>query len=201
MSRSARRADGPRLDDTIGEPPATDEPPSIDEPIVIPAIGPGGSIYPVGKMDAHRRGLQHLAVSVFIFSGDEMLIQRRAAGKYHSAGQWANTCCSHPEWDETPAAAARRRLFEELGIDLKLTAGRIIDYRAEVGGGLIENERVHLFSARTDRTSLTLAPDPEEVSETRWASRAALGNEAAATPDAFAPWFRIYLQRWTELGL
>jgi len=81
MSRSARRADGPRLDDMIGEPPATDEPPSIDEPIVIPAIGPGGSIYPVGKMDAHRRGLQHLAVSVFIFSGDEMLIQRRAAGK------------------------------------------------------------------------------------------------------------------------
>lgn len=174
--------------------------PDDSDPVVISAIGPAGAVYPVGKMDAHRRGVQHIAVSVFIFSGDDMLIQRRAAGKYHSGLQWANACCSHPNWDEPVASAARRRLFEELGIDLPLTPGRIIDYRADVGGGLIENERVHLFSAIADRGQLVVAPDPSEVSETRWATRAALLKEAAATPDLFAPWFRIYLDRWAELG-
>jgi isopentenyl-diphosphate delta-isomerase len=168
--------------------------------VVIPAIGPAGAVYPVGKMDAHRRGVQHIAVSVFIFAGSEILIQRRAAGKYHSGLQWANACCSHPNWDEPIAAAAHRRLFEELGIDLPLAAGRVIDYRADVGGGLIENERVHLFSGIADRRTLVIAPDPQEVSETRWATRADLLREAGAAPDSFAPWFRIYLDRWAELG-
>jgi isopentenyl-diphosphate delta-isomerase len=189
MPAVARRAVAPRAGSDDGD------------PVVIPAIGPAGAVYPVGKMDAHRRGLQHVAVSVFIFSGDAMLIQRRAAGKYHSGLQWANACCSHPNWDEPVESAAHRRLFEELGIDLALTPGRIIDYRADVGGGLIENERVHLFSGIADRHTLVVAPDPEEVCGTRWATRSELLSEAEASPEAFAPWFRIYLARWTELGL
>ena len=44
------------------------------------------------KMDVHKKGLLHRAFSVFLFNGDRLLIQRRAEGKYHSAGLWANTC-------------------------------------------------------------------------------------------------------------
>ena len=62
---------------------------AADIQILIPAIADDGSLFSVEKMEAHRRGLLHLAVSVFVFAGDEMLIQRRAAGKYHSGGQWA----------------------------------------------------------------------------------------------------------------
>ncbi|MEY3405494.1 MAG: hypothetical protein RL161_924, partial [Bacteroidota bacterium] len=51
---------------------------------------------PVGtmeKMEAHRLGLLHRAVSVFLFnSRGELMLQRRAATKYHSAGLWTNTC-------------------------------------------------------------------------------------------------------------
>ena len=102
-------------------------------------------------MQAHRSGQLHLAVSVFLFCGDEMLIQRRAIGKYHCGGLWANSCCTHPHWGETLAAAARRRMWEELGVWLRLSAGATLTYRARVGKGLIEHERVQLFRAEADK--------------------------------------------------
>jgi isopentenyl-diphosphate Delta-isomerase len=171
------------------------------DPALIPAIAADGSLYPIEKMQAHRLGTHHLAVSVFVFSGDDLLIQQRAAGKYHCAGAWANTCCSHPHWGEAPARAAERRLAEELGLQgLALDHTAVIDYAADVSDGLRECERVHVFRASADRDSLRFRPDPGEVSQTRWADWRDLRSEARATPAVFAPWFRIYLERWSELG-
>ncbi len=172
------------------------------EAMFIPAVANDGTLYPVEKMHAHREGLLHLAISVFVFSrrGD-LLIQRRAAGKYHSGGLWANTCCSHPRWGEGLAESARRRLREELGLDLPLAAAGRLDYCAEVSDGLVEWERVQAFSARINPDDAQLAPDPSEVSDVRWVGPAALRLEARLRPASFAPWFRIYLQRWDELDL
>ena len=69
--------------------------------IIIPAIAEDGTLYPVEKMAAHRAGQQHLAISVFVFSQNRLLLQQRAASKYHCPGKWANTCCTHPHWGET----------------------------------------------------------------------------------------------------
>lgn len=170
-------------------------------PALIPAIAADGSLFPVDKLQAHRDGQLHLAISVFLFDGADLLIQRRAAGKYHCPGQWANTCCSHPHWGELPELAARRRLREELGVDLPLAHTGLVDYRAEVTDGLVEHERVHVYRAQADRRDLLLALDPEEVEAVRWAPRDRLQHEARARPQDFAPWFRIYLERWAELGL
>ncbi len=160
-----------------------------------------GTLYPVDKMDAHRRALLHLAVSVFVFSGADMLLQRRAAGKYHCGGQWANTCCTHPHWEEPLEAAARRRLQQEMGFGVALTPAETITYRAPVTGGLTEHERVQIFYGLADRTQLALTPDPDEVMDIRWISRTALDAEIRAHPHQFAPWLRIYMKRWDELGL
>jgi isopentenyl-diphosphate Delta-isomerase len=166
----------------------------------IPAIDAYGQLFPIEKLAAHRVGQLHLAVSVFVFRGADLLIQQRAAGKYHCAGQWANTCCSHPHWGEAIDAAASRRLREELGLDLPLVSVGQIDYAAEVTDGLIEHERVHVFRGELS-AGASAKPDPAEVANLRWASPAALAVEAVMTPEAFAPWFRIYLRRWRELGL
>lgn len=171
------------------------------EKIMIPAIGSGGALFPVEKMEAHRRGLHHLAISIFLFDRGETLIQRRAREKYHSGGQWANACCTHPHWGEDMAGAAARRLREELGASADLSPRRVIDYRADVGRGLIEHERVHFYVAEVNRHALALAPDPAEVSETRWVAPAALRAEIAATPERFTPWLRIYLDRFPDLAL
>ena len=169
--------------------------------IVIPAIAADGTLYPLGKLEAHRQGALHLAVSVFVFSGDRLLIQRRADHKYHCGGQWANTCCTHPFWGELPERCAQRRLFEEVGIRLPLEPRAVVEYRAEVGNGLTEHERVHVFRGRLDRPEVLTGFNPDEVQDLRWVDQAELIEEVAANPEAFTPWLRIYLQRWDELGL
>ncbi|SLN58085.1 Isopentenyl-diphosphate Delta-isomerase [Roseivivax jejudonensis] len=153
-----------------------------------------GRLTPVDKLEAHVRGLRHKAVSVFVLDGDRVLLQRRAAGKYHTPGLWANTCCTHPHWAEPPEACARRRLAEELGLrDLPLTHRDVVEYRADVGGGLVEHEVVDLFTAEAPGP-LALAPDPDEVMDTAWMPLDGLRADIAARPQRYTPWLRIYLE-------
>lgn len=162
---------------------------------LIPAWDDDGVLRPLDKLDVHRRGLRHKAVSVFVFAGSEVLIQRRAASKYHTPGLWANTCCTHPHWGEDRLTCARRRLSEELGIaGLDLVPFCDIEYRADVGAGLTEHEMVRIFTASAPR-SLALAPNPDEVQDTAWIDLAALAADTARRPEAYTPWLRIYLAR------
>jgi len=152
-----------------------------------------GVLVPVDKMETHRRGLRHPAVSVFVMDGDRTLIQRRALSKYHTPGLWANAVCTHPHWGEAAVDCAARRLREELGVTgLTLVPRDRIEYRADVGGGLTEHERVDLFTAKAG-PDLATALDPAEVMETRWIAISALRDEIAEQPGAFTPWLRIYL--------
>ncbi|WP_103256971.1 isopentenyl-diphosphate delta-isomerase [Tabrizicola aquatica] len=152
-----------------------------------------GRLTPVGKLEVHQRGLRHKAVSVFVLEGPRVLIQKRAAGKYHTPGLWANTCCTHPRWDEEAATCAVRRLREELGITGLYPAysGRV-EYRAEVGRDLIEHELVDIFVAEA-APGQTVAPNPSEVEEVRWVDLYDLKAEVLRDPDRFTPWLRIYL--------
>lgn len=155
----------------------------------------GGRLVPVEKLEVHRRGLRHKAVSVFVLCGDEILIQRRALGKYHTPGLWANTCCTHPRWGENAEDCAHRRLDEELGLrEIDLQYRDRVSYRADVGGGLIEDERVDIFVARLFDKPRPV-PNPDEVMDTAWAGLADLAERVRASPDHFTPWLRIYLSK------
>ena len=152
-----------------------------------------GKLTPVDKLAVHLRGLRHKAVSVFVVSTQGILIQQRALGKYHTPGLWANTCCTHPLWGEPDEVCAARRLAEELGITgLDLQAAGTVEYRADVGGGMVEHEVVALFRAHA-RAALPMTLNPAEVMAARWVGLDTLKAEIAATPDAFTPWLRIYL--------
>ena len=161
--------------------------------IMIPAWV-GGTLVPVEKLEAHQRGLRHKAVSVFVVRGREVLMQQRAMGKYHTPGLWTNTCCTHPEFNENAYECAVRRLKEELGIDgLEPKQTHHLEYRADVGGGLIEHEVVDVFVSEVTG-SLPLDPNPDEVMATEWVSFEELMQQIVATPERFTPWFTIYMQ-------
>ncbi len=124
-----------------------------------------GELTPVDKLEAHLNGLKHKAVSVFAVKGTEILMQRRALSKYHTPGLWANTCCTHPLWGEESADCAVRRLEDELGITGLFPEFRHhLEYRADVGGGMIEHEAVDVFLAHVHRP-LKMVANPEEVME------------------------------------
>lgn len=153
-----------------------------------------GTLMPMDKLKVHQLGLRHKAVSVFVMDGQRVLIQQRALGKYHTPGLWANTCCTHPHWQEDAKVCAVRRLQDELGISgLDPIFRDQIEYRADVGGGMIEHEVVDLFVANAEEQTLKFAMNPEEVADTRWVDIRELATEVAQTPAMFTPWLRIYM--------
>lgn len=150
------------------------------------------------KQRAHREGRLHRAFSVFLLNArGEMLLQHRAADKYHSGGLWTNTCCSHPRPGEAVEAAARRRLREEMGIDCPLTPLFAFTYRTQVGQGLVEHEYDHVFAGRYDGEP---TPALDEVQGWRWARVEDLVREVREDPEAFTPWLRVIFSRadWAE---
>ena len=164
--------------------------------IMIPAWV-DGTLTPVEKLEAHVKGLRHKAISVFVMDGDHLLIQKRAAGKYHTPGLWANTCCTHPEWNESGMDCAQRRLKEELGITgLTLDQRETLEYRAPVGGGMVEHEVVEVFVANAPDVTWDLNPD--EVEAVRWVHTDALTDDIARNPDQFTAWLRIYMTEHKE---
>lgn len=164
--------------------------------IMIPAWV-DGTLTPVEKLEAHIKGLRHKAISVFVMDGDRLLIQKRAAGKYHTPGLWANTCCTHPEWDESGMDCAHRRLKEELGISgLTLNQRETLEYRAPVGGDMIEHEVVEVFVA--DAPEVTWNLNHSEVEAVRWVNTDDLSAEIAREPERFTAWLRIYMTEHKE---
>ncbi|HSJ25943.1 MAG TPA: isopentenyl-diphosphate Delta-isomerase [Longimicrobiales bacterium] len=150
------------------------------------------------KLDAHVDGALHRAFSVFVFDGSgRMMLQRRAASKYHSGGLWSNTCCSHPRPGEATVAAARRRLQEEMGFDCGLEQAFSFVYRADVGGGLIEHEFDHVFVGRFDGMA---SPDPGEVDAWRWASPETVARQLVSEPGRYTYWFRVAFDELRRRG-
>lgn len=150
----------------------------------------------MGKMEAHINGILHRAFSVFLFNKNgEMLLQRRAADKYHSPNQWTNACCSHPRMGETYKEAANRRLKEELGIETPIEEKFHFIYKANVGGDLIEHERDHVFIGDYNGDFVL---DPSEVAEVRYISMENLDKEMEEHPENFTEWFKIILKEYKE---
>ena len=142
------------------------------------------------KEQVHRSGLLHRAFSAMLYRDAggtrEFLISRRADGKYHSAGLWANSCCSHPRNGEDTIEAARSRVRKELGCDAGgLTEIGNFVYRAVFPDGLCEYEYDHVLLGCPEGR---LDPDPDEVGETRWVSAGELSFLLTEHPERFAPW-------------
>jgi len=141
------------------------------------------------KLRAHQRGALHRAVSVFAFAPDgSLILQRRAAGKYHSGGLWSNTACTHPRPGESAAEAAHRCIGAEMGISCPLHEAFAFTYYAELGDGLIEHEYDHVFVGWFAGAP---TPDPSEVAEWRYLGSRHIEHELRAHPEAFTPWFPI----------
>jgi len=153
-----------------------------------------GTLKPVEKFEVHKLGLRHKAVSVFVFYQGQLLIQQRAMSKYHSPGLWANTCCTHPEWDEDDLACAHRRLEDELGMrNMTLVSAGELEYRAHVGNDLIEHEVVQTFVAVCEHEP-SISPNPDEVMAHKWVDPITLERLIATAPDQHTEWLKIYFR-------
>ena len=140
-----------------------------------------------GKAEAHAAPLLHRAFSVFLINDNgELLLQKRAAGKYHSGGLWANACCSHPRTGEQTVPSAEARMTEELGVTCPLREIGSFVYLHRFADHLYEYEFDHVLLGHHNGP---FTPDPGEIAALRWVGPAALEQELREIPERFAPWF------------
>ena len=146
------------------------------------------------KQQAHEAGLLHRAFSVFVFNAKgELLLQQRAADKYHSPLLWTNTCCSHPRAGESYLEAAHRRLNEEMGFDCELEEKFHFIYKARLEEKLFEHELDHVFVGYYDGE---IKINREEVEEFKWMKMEELIEDMNVNPQNYTIWFRIIFDEY-----
>ena len=148
------------------------------------------------KMEAHRKAVMHRAFSIFIFNANrEMLLQQRAAAKYHSGGLWTNACCSHPVPGEETIDAAQRRLSEEMGFNTPLKKIFDFTYKAEFDNGLTEYEFDHVFAGEYDGI---VSPNPEEVNDFYYKAMDEIKQSLQRDPQKYTAWFHFAFPKLEE---
>ncbi len=147
----------------------------------------------MGKMEAHEKGELHQAISIIVFNEKgEMLLQQRAAKKYHWANIWSNTVCTHPRENESHQAAAERRLVEELGFTTELKEIFSFIYKAhDDESGLIEHEYDHVFIGEYEGE---IPFNNDEVKAVKWIEIKTLLKDVKENPKIYSFWFKNILQ-------
>ncbi len=148
------------------------------------------------KMEAHEKALLHRAFSVFIVNDDgEIMLQQRAASKYHSPLLWTNTCCSHQRVGESNLDAGKRRLQEEMGFEAELKELFSFIYKAPFENGLTEHEYDHVMIGNFNTEPKI---NPEEVEDWKWMSPDLVKKDIADNPKEYTVWFKIIFEKFYQ---
>ena len=138
----------------------------------------------------HDKTLRHRSSGTAIFNDQgEILMIKRSSTKDLGAGTWDATSAGHVQKNETYEAAAKRELFEELGIkgNLKLHSKYLFD-------DYNESEIQALY------TVIYNGPfniNPEEIETVEFVSKSKLPRKILNKEIIFSPWAERNLQ---ELG-
>ena len=146
------------------------------------------------KQEAHEKAVLHRAFSVFVFNdANELMLQQRAFGKYHSPGLWTNTCCSHQRNGESNLEAGKRRLQEEMGFVTELSETTSFIYKAPFENGLTEHEYDHILIGKYNDVPIL---NTEEVASWKWMLLEDVKNDIAINPDSYTAWFKIIFDKF-----
>ncbi len=140
----------------------------------------------------HRKGFMHRAVHVFVFDPEgRIYVQRRSWHKDRHAGLLDSSAAGHVDPCEPYHVAAARELSEELGLSgslreiLHLSASEITD-----------QEHLKLYEFLT---TVTPAPNPEEIQSGEFVTPSVLNARMQADPGDFVPVFVHLWERYRSL--
>lgn len=148
-------------------------------------------------LSAHlNQGQLHRAVSVLIFTPDhKLLLQQRSKLKPLWPLTWSNTCCTHPQSNQTNLEVATLRLKEEMGITTKLDYQYTFKYQARYNQQLSEYELDAVFYGTTDQQP---DPNPKEVANFKYLTYPELVTDIKLKPDQYTPWLKLILKKMSS---
>ena len=166
------------------------------------------------KVNCHLyEGKLHRAFSVLIFNtNNKLLIQKRADQKITFPSIWANSCCSHPLYQngeekgiEGAKNAAVRKLTQELGIKVgeiksdDLNFITKMHYKARADKKWVEHEVDYIFVVKTD---VQVNPNKNEIQKTNYVNSKELDklfNMSSNNDDVkIGPWFRLIRENFLD---
>ena len=158
------------------------------------------------KVNCHlNEGKLHRAFSVLLFdSNNKLLIQQRADEKITFPSIWANSCCSHPLYQngeqngiEGARSAAIRKLTQELGIKMGVIESEDLNfitkmhYKSRADEKWVEHEVDYIFVVKMD---VQINPNTNEIQRTKYVDKKELDNlfDMSNKGDVkIGPWFRL----------
>jgi isopentenyl-diphosphate delta-isomerase len=145
------------------------------------------------KLKAHQNANLHRCFSIFVFNKKgQLLLQQRALNKYHSAGLWTNTCCSHPRPKEETKDSAHRRLKEEMCFDCELTEIFSFKYKTTFDNGLTENEFDHVFIGKYNEEPIL---NRAEANAYKWVDLKWLEKDIKNNQEKYTVWLKICFKK------
>lgn len=151
----------------------------------------------IGFMDkekVHKENILHRAFSIFVFDKKmNLLIQKRSKEKYHSAGLWSNSCCSHQQKGEELEQAINRCMENELGvvINKRISVGKFY-YNVKLENGMNENEIDRIYIAFYNGEKLNINKD--EIEKVEWINVDKLTKDIESSSEKYTYWFKYILK-------
>tara|TARA_B110000902_G_scaffold255839_1_gene321709 strand:+ start:608 stop:1150 length:543 start_codon:yes stop_codon:yes gene_type:complete len=119
------------------------------------------------KSEAHKNGWFHATVHIWLFTSEKkILLQKRALTKKVFPGIWDISVAGHIGAGEEILEAAKREIFEEIGLELEekdlIKIGTRI-HQVIHENGIQDNEHHHIFIAELKVPVSALTMQEEEV--------------------------------------
>ena len=145
------------------------------------------------KIDTHLWPTPlHRAISVMIYDGENILLQKRSTKKPIWPLYWSNAVCANVLKGETYEQCAKRRLWEEMGIKCDLNEALIFSYKKRYDKKYGEHELDHVFLGEYSG-KVTL--NPEEAVDYEWLTKRELIEDLKNNPEKYTPWFKIIVKK------
>ena len=147
------------------------------------------------KSEAHTNGWFHATVHIWLFTKDEkILLQKRAMTKKVFPGLWDISVAGHIAAGEGILEAAKREVFEEIGLEIQedelIKIGTRI-HQVSHANGIQDNEHHHVFIAELKVPIERLSIQKEEVDDVQLFDLAVLKN-TKNIENVLLPWFHEY---------